>query len=149
MPSNAVPILVTPTVQKIRYHYPFAIPAFVAAFALLVLSVVGLVLAILGRGVERMRIHLRRVSPGRIFTAFLYPEEDVAAKFMLKSKEWSTRMSAKVVDLSSDVEKPAMPVPSVKDVPPKVDLNVTESEHHGDREGEPVARNEDGNGQVQ
>jgi hypothetical protein len=120
----------------------------VAAFALLVLSVTGFVLAIWGRGVERMRIHLRRVSPGRIFTAFLYPEEDLAATFMLKSKEWSTRIGAKVVDISGDVEKPAVAVTAVTDMPPKAGLNVIESEHHG-HERKHVAGNKDGNSHVQ
>jgi len=101
-PSNLVPILVTPTVPKIKYHYPFAIPAFIAAFALLALSVAGIVLGVKGRRIERMRIHLRRVSPGRIFTAFLYPEPGVDT-FILTSKEWSKEMSAKLIDLSSDV----------------------------------------------
>ncbi len=153
--SNLVPMLVTPTIQKIKYRYPFAIPAFIAAFVLLVLSVAALVLRIRGQTIEKLRIHLRRVSPGRIFTAFIYPEENgatLSSVFLFTSKEWSQRMGAKVVDLSSDgdVEKPAVADPAEKtDLPPKPALNVTESEHGNSEnfEREPAAENEgDSNG---
>jgi len=82
-PSNLVTILVTPTVPKIKCHYSFAIPAFIAAFALLALA--GIVLGVKGRRIERTRIHLRRVSPGRIFTAPPYPEPGVDT-FILTGK---------------------------------------------------------------
>lgn len=123
--TNVAPIQVTPIVQKIRYHYPFAIPAFIAAFALLALSVTGLVLAILGKRIGRLRHHLWRVSPGRIFTAFMNPESDT---FMLESKEWSEKMGAEVVDLSSNGPKPASASKPTMNLPAKVDHDVTESE---------------------
>jgi len=123
--TNIAPIQVTPIVQKIRYHYPFAIPAFIVAFALLMLSVAGLVLAILGKRIERLRSHLWKVSPGRIFTAFMYPESD---PFMLKSKEWSEKMGAQVVDLSSNVAKPAEASKPTLDLQGKIEHDVTESQ---------------------
>lgn len=123
--TNVAPIQVTPMVQKIRYHYPFAIPAFIAAFVLLALSVAGLVLAVLGKRIERLRHHLGRVSPGRIFTAFMNPESDI---FVLKSGEWSEKMGAEVVDLSSNGVKPTVASKPTMDLQPKVDHDVTESE---------------------
>ncbi|KAE9366335.1 hypothetical protein N431DRAFT_386647 [Stipitochalara longipes BDJ] len=127
--TSVVPIQVTPIVQKIRYHYPFAIPAFIAAFILLALSVGGIVLAVLGKRMERLRVHLWRVSPGRIFTAFLYPEGDT---FMLKSKEWSEKKGALLVDLSSDVVKPASALKPIMVVQAKPEPDVTESERLDD-----------------
>jgi hypothetical protein len=124
--ANVVPIQVTPTIQKIKYHWPFAIPVFIVAFSLLILSVVGVVLAILGKGISILRVHLRHVSPGRIFTTFLYPEPDA---FKLKGKEWSERLGTKVVDLSGDISKVAKAIPPETNLPPKTNLKITESEH--------------------
>jgi len=114
---------------------------FIAIFALLALSVVGIILGAKGRRIERLRIHLRRVSPGRIFTTFLYSETD-ADTFMLTSEEWSEELGDKVVDLSCDVSKPEEPVAAVMDLPPKIPLSATESEQLDG--GEPLAENEVG-----
>jgi hypothetical protein len=65
----------------------------------------------------------------------MYPEEDgstLNSVLLLTSKEWSQRLGAKVVNLSSDgdFEKPVMVDPMEKMDPlPKPVLNVTESEH--------------------
>jgi hypothetical protein len=131
--TNIVPIVTTPTVQKIKYHWPFAIPALAAAFLLFVLSIVGIVLALSGKRIERLRAHLWRVSPGRIFTAFLYPEPDT---FMLKSKEWSERMGAQIVDLSKEGEKASGTVMAGTHLPAKTDHHVTESEQVDEEEAE-------------
>jgi hypothetical protein len=137
--ANVVSIQVTPMVQKIRYRYLFAVPAFIAAFTLLVLSVAGVVLAVLGKRIERLKVHLWQVSPGRILTAFLYPQPDT---FMLKSKEWSDRMGTKVVDLSGDVDKPAVAGPAETDLQLKANLNVTESEHVDEGDTPAAAEND-------
>jgi hypothetical protein len=149
-PSNLVPMLVTPTVQKIKYRYPFAILAFRAAFALFMLSVAALVLRIRGQMMEKLRIHLRRVSLGRIFTVFMHLGDGAAfsSTFSPTSKEWSQRMGAKLVDLSGDgqVKKPAVADPAEKtDMPPKPALNFTESEYDDSEhldDGEPTVENE-------
>src|SRR4051812_18589122 len=123
--SNVVPMKVTPMVQKIRYHLPFAIPAFILAFCLLTLSLAALILAILGNGTSKLSLHLRHLSPGRIFTSFLYPEADA---FDMKSKDWSQRMGAKVVDFSRHGSVPPEGMTVNVNLPPKTDVIVTDSE---------------------
>lgn len=124
--DGGVGIEVTPIVLKIKYRYLFAIPAFIAAFVLLALSVVGLVLAMWGKGTKRLGLHLRRVSPGRIFTAFLYPHQN---PFQLGSKAWSQHLGVQVVDPSGEVFNTSEVMPPKPDLSPKPEDIVTESEH--------------------
>ena len=97
---NLVPILVTPTHSVIRYRWAFAIPAFITAFCLLVFTVVAVVTILChSHSLSNMRAHLNQLSPGRIFTTFLYPE---AGPPTVSAKEWSKNMGKKIIDLSRD-----------------------------------------------
>lgn len=95
---NLVPILVTPTVMSIRYHWPFAIPALIVAVALLLMSFFALTTLIFKRhNFSTMRRRINNISPGRIYTAMLYPEQ---GGIQGGSKEWNRHMGSKMVDLS-------------------------------------------------
>lgn len=103
--QNDVPILVTPLTSKIRYHYPFAIPALAAALMLFLITLLALVTACFtGGGIARMRLHLQQASPGRIYTTFLYPKPD---GLTMRSKDWSMQFGEKIVDLSGHFPKEA------------------------------------------
>lgn len=119
--QNLVPLLVTPTVSKIQYHYPFAIPALLTALMLVLISLIALAtMCFSGAGIGRMRLHLQQLSPGRIYTTFLYPG---SGGLTMGTKEWRTRYGKKVVDLSGEF-------PAAADVllPLEKGASVTEQE---------------------
>ena len=98
--KNLVAVRVTPIVLKIRYHYPFAIPALAAALMLVVITLLAFVTACFrGMGIGRIRLHLQQISPGRICTTFLYPSTD---GMTMSSKNWSKNLGKKVLDLSGE-----------------------------------------------
>ncbi|KAN0101502.1 hypothetical protein V8E51_012012 [Hyaloscypha variabilis] len=73
--ENILPILVTPTASEIKYHWPYAIPAFLASLIILLITIVAVITLLFGHNsIARLRLHLQRLSPGRIFTTFLIPE---------------------------------------------------------------------------
>jgi len=97
--QNDVSISVTPFTQKVRYHYPFAIPALIV---ILLLALITLFMAItacisLGGNISRLRLHLKQGAAGRIYTAFLYAGPAVLT---MKSKDWSRQLGKKIIDLS-------------------------------------------------
>ncbi|KAL2062708.1 hypothetical protein VTL71DRAFT_5780 [Oculimacula yallundae] len=125
--KNLVALPVTPTERKIRYRWPFAIPAFIVALMLILMSIAGVFTLIFGHGsLDKMRAHLYQGSTGRIFTTFLYPEQ---GGLRVKSKDWSKRMGTEVVDLSGDYPVGAAPMQR----PEKYDGSVSGA---GSAEGE-------------
>ncbi|OCK73509.1 hypothetical protein K432DRAFT_430554 [Lepidopterella palustris CBS 459.81] len=98
--ENQVALPVTPTVSKIQYHYPFAIPALAAALILVVITLLAFVTVCLGGlGIGRMRLHLQQISPGRVYTTFMYRGPD---GLTMNSKDWSKQFGKKMVDLSGE-----------------------------------------------
>ncbi|PVH77956.1 hypothetical protein DL98DRAFT_636645 [Cadophora sp. DSE1049] len=98
--QNLVALPVRPTERRIRYRWPFAIPAFIVALMLIIMTLAGIVTLIFGHGsIAKMRAHLHQSSTGRIFTTFLYPEQ---GGLRVNSGDWSKRMGTTVVDLSGD-----------------------------------------------
>lgn len=98
--QNAVSIPVTPTLLKIRYHYPFGIPAFLSALGILLATVVAFIVLLFGRGgISKMRDNLHHTSPGRIFTTFLHPKP---GGMITGSREWTRQLGKRGVDLSGD-----------------------------------------------
>ncbi|KAL5315720.1 hypothetical protein ACEPPN_016590 [Leptodophora sp. 'Broadleaf-Isolate-01'] len=105
---NLVALPVTPTERKIRYRWPFAIPALIVALFLMVMSIAGILTLIFGHGsLSKMRAHLYQSSTGRIFTTFLHPEQ---GGLRIRSKDWSKRMGTAIVDLSGDYPMGAGPM---------------------------------------
>jgi hypothetical protein len=96
--ENVVPLFVTPKVSKVKYRWPFAIPALVAAVGLCFVTLLAILVVLSGRGsFKRLALHLKQVSPGRIYTTFLYAEPEAMAA---KSKDWNRKMGKVMVDLS-------------------------------------------------
>jgi hypothetical protein len=103
-PNDAVLIPVQPIVRKIKYHYLFAIPAFILAGMLLFVSFIALLCLIFTRSnLTTMRRHLHQSSTGRILTVFLCPEQ---CDMRTRSKAWSEEIGIKEIDLSG--ERPAL-----------------------------------------
>lgn len=107
-PSNAatkslIPVLVTPTTLSIRYHWPFAIPAFIVALLLLAITIITLITLVGYRyNLATVRQHINNVTPGRIYIAMLYPEQ---GDMRGKSKMWGRQVGDKMVDLSGKYPK--------------------------------------------
>lgn len=98
--GQVVKITVHPIARKIKYHIPFAIPAFVLAFALLGISISTIVSMFLGNastGTLRKRLH--QSSPGRLLVRSLAPIETI---WTMSSKEWSREFGYFEVDLSEE-----------------------------------------------
>ncbi|RDW63674.1 hypothetical protein BP6252_11219 [Coleophoma cylindrospora] len=118
--TNLVVLPVNPIVSKIRYHYLFAIPALLAALLLVLITLLALVTACMrGAGIGRMRVHLNSLSPGRIYTTFLYPSAD---GIKMSTKDWGKQLGTKTVDLSAGS-------PMFADAKP-LEENKIESSHH-------------------
>jgi hypothetical protein len=118
---NLVPLQVTPTVSRIKYHWPFAIPALLAALLLVIITLLAfLTVCLRGAGIVRMQRHLKQISPGRIFTTFLYPEHGGST---IRSRDWSRQLGKRMIDLSG-----AYPMAGemMEMVPPEKGVRVTE-----------------------
>ena len=99
--GNTVQILVTPSVSKVKIHYLFAIPAFLASLGLLLVLMAAIVSWVLGRkNLDRMRLHFQQLSPGRIFTTFLYKDH---GGMTATPRDWSKRMGDTMIDLSGQI----------------------------------------------
>lgn len=123
-PQNLVALPVTPTISTIRYHYLFAIPALAAAIMLVLITLIAFIMACLsGTGIARMRLHLQQVSPGRIYTTFLYPGPGVMT---MGTREWGKHLGNKVIDLSEKFPIADDEMPS-----PGKEISVTEHERSG------------------
>ena len=102
-PSNAaarnqVPIQVTAAAMRVRYHWLFAIPAFIVAATLLPITIIGIITLVLKRHTfSATRHHINSTSPGRIYTSVLYSEQ---AGIQGTTSEWSRHMGSKTVDLA-------------------------------------------------
>jgi hypothetical protein len=46
-------------------------------------------------GIPKTRLHFQQLSPGRIFTTFLYPEDGMT----IRAKDWSKQMGGRMIDL--------------------------------------------------
>lgn len=93
--STTVPITVYN--RRIRYHWPFAIPAFLSLFLFAAVLFAALVSFLSGRGVPaRVRHYLFHLSSGRLLGAMQYPGD---CDRRAPTKEWIARVGSKPSDL--------------------------------------------------
>jgi hypothetical protein len=105
--GSAVTQSVTPTVSRVRYHYPYAIPAFLACLLLALITLFGMGTALLfshGKPIAQMRLHLQQIAPGRIYTAFLLPGQ---GSMTMKARDWVAHWGSVTLDLSGDFPRTA------------------------------------------
>jgi hypothetical protein len=149
--ENIIPISVIPTVSRVEYNWPYAVPALLAALLLLLINI-GIIITMLfgNNSIAKLRLHLQRLAPGRIFTTFLYPEEHNG--MIMSSKQWAETAGKTAVDLSGEcpshvgvgivAESGKLSVVS-ENKPSGPTHHLDEVEEHGDEEG-----NDQGNGQT-
>jgi hypothetical protein len=131
--QNLVALTVTPTVSKIKYRWPFAIPALLAAFGLLLFTALaGFTMLCRRHNISRLRLHLNQLSPGRIFTTFLFSEPGVKN---LNAEDWNKRFGKQMVDLSgehhSDADNGIVPEKQSA----AIDSQTVSDEHSGEGQG--------------
>jgi hypothetical protein len=86
--QNIIPISVTPTISRVKYHWPYAVPALLAALFLFLITITVIITVLFGHNdIARLRLHLQMLAPGRIFTTLLNPEEHNG--MTMKSKQWA------------------------------------------------------------
>lgn len=96
--SFRAPVL--PIAMTVRYHWQFGVPALITATILLAIGVS--ILALLctgGLGIKKLWERIHRLSPGRIFTVYLFQEE---TSFALPAKEWSKRDGEKQINVAGE-----------------------------------------------
>jgi hypothetical protein len=129
--ANIVPIQVTPTVSRIKYHWPYGIPAFIAALILLIITIVAIITVLFGHNsIARLRLHLQRSSTGRIFTTFLFPEEPHG--MTMKSGEWAKVAGKTIIDLSGECPIAAAAVEVPEEPFGVSDNKQSASNHHSE-----------------
>ncbi|EXJ94562.1 hypothetical protein A1O1_02958 [Capronia coronata CBS 617.96] len=88
--GNSAVVPVTVYQRQIRYHWLFAIPAFLALFLFLVVLMAALVSVLSGRGLPaRVQHYLYHLSSGRLLGSIQYPDEGDS---LAPTKEWIARV---------------------------------------------------------
>jgi len=100
--KNIVDIQVEPVRKRIKYHWPFAIPAFVLAIVVILITLAALLsFTFRVADVSSMKQHLYQTSAGRIYTSFMHPEY---CDLKMGSLEWSQKFGKEVIDLGDNTE---------------------------------------------
>jgi hypothetical protein len=93
--TTTVPITVYN--RRIRYHWPFAIPAFLSLLLFVAVLLAALVSFLSGRGVPaRVRHYLFHLSSGRLLGEMQYPGD---CDRRAPTKEWISRVGSRPSDL--------------------------------------------------
>lgn len=112
-------VKVRPMERRITYQYLYGIPAFVLAVTVLALLFVMLFSMCVGRGsVAKLRLRIQQLSPGRIFTSFLYTD---ASNLTMESREWARVNGIKNVTVGTYAERSMKPTAPITVVSPLVD----------------------------
>jgi len=70
--ENQVPIMVTPTVMRIKYHYPYAIPALLTALVLFCITIAALIAVLFSHGSIREFVFTFSKYPLVVFIPLSY-----------------------------------------------------------------------------
>ena len=82
--------------RRVRYHWPYAIPAFIVLFLTTVIAIVSLVITLIGRaGTSRIRRFLNKTSQGRILITYLYGRKGETAAQVRPESRVRTRSSTR------------------------------------------------------
>lgn len=93
--QTSVPVTVYE--RRIRYHWPFAIPAFLSLSLFIAVLLAALVSTFSGRGAPaRVRHYLFHLSSGRLLGSLQYPNEGDRHG---PTNEWIARVGNKPIDL--------------------------------------------------
>ena len=95
--------MITVFKRRIRYHWPFAIPAFIVILAFLATIASAIAVCLTNRfGLGSLKAVLHKTSIGRILGGVLYPE---GASSNSKTSAWIQRVGKVEVDFSNEYPK--------------------------------------------
>jgi hypothetical protein len=78
----------------------YGIPAMLAGLLLAIISLGAMVTTCFrGVGIRRMKLHMRHISPGRIYTTFLFPGP---GGLTMGTREWGSTLGRNQIVLSGD-----------------------------------------------
>ena len=122
--ENVTPVLVSGYRRQIKYRFVFAIPAVIVLLGLILMTLAALITMIFHHhNLEVMRLHLYKLSPGRIFTTFLRPE---LGGMSVSSRQWSQSTGKTVINVAGDY-----PSTSAMAVPLQPMINLQEKPSQG------------------
>lgn len=99
---------VTPFARRVTYDILYAIPAFIFLLFILTMVATVVVSAVLGKvSVARLRRRVHQLSPGRIFTTYLFPE---TSSLTMASREWKEKHGSVLVTIDTTGTAGAMAV---------------------------------------
>jgi hypothetical protein len=100
MSGQVVPITVSPIVHRIKYHIAFAIPAFILALVLFLITISTIVLSLSSKNYRPsvVRKRLNQSATGRILTTVLYPEK---SNLHMNSASWVSENGSTAIDLGN------------------------------------------------
>ncbi|RYP09063.1 hypothetical protein DL765_008585 [Monosporascus sp. GIB2] len=88
-------IMIRPYGKRVTFNLLFGIPAFILAGAIAALIFIALICTCFGgASLTRMRLRVKQVSIGRVFTTFLYPH---TSNLTMTSSEWRRSNGEKTV----------------------------------------------------
>ena len=97
--DEVVPVYISPFEHRITYNLFYGIPAFILLLFMAVVGFITVVLSWSGKtSVARLRYRIQQLSPGRIYTTYLFPQE---SSLTMASMEWRERNGSRVVKLGS------------------------------------------------
>lgn len=118
-PGDAADIRIRPIEHRITYNYLFGIPAFILALFLIAILAVMFLSVCFGKvTLAKLRLRLQQLSPGRIFTTFLYPD---TSNLTMRSKEWAKGNGDKTVTVGAYAERSMDAMHSITSVSPLVE----------------------------
>ncbi|KJZ73806.1 hypothetical protein HIM_06699 [Hirsutella minnesotensis 3608] len=96
---KVVPINIRPVAQSITYKIPYGIPAFLLLLLIAIMSIASIIATCFGKAsIARLRRRIQQMSPGRIYTTYLYPEQ---SSLVMPSKEWVKKNGHRLIKLTS------------------------------------------------
>ncbi|KAI2844525.1 hypothetical protein CBS12448_9909 [Aspergillus niger] len=105
---GGVSVPVTLWSRNIKYHIPYAIPAFIVLALSIALAGFTICLLILRRtGLGQMRSYLARTSPGRILGSALHPDQ---AGVLASTKTWIQQVGVRKATLPGQKEDGTIPL---------------------------------------
>ncbi|KAI3022493.1 hypothetical protein CBS147347_7388 [Aspergillus niger] len=105
---GGVSVPVTLWSRNIKYHIPYAIPAFIVLALSIALAGFTICLLILRRtGLGQMRSYLARTSPGRILGSALHPDQ---AGVLASTKTWIQQVGVRKATLPGKKEDGTIPL---------------------------------------
>jgi hypothetical protein len=91
--------------RRVRYHLPYAIPAFIVLAIFASVFCISFIFAILGQaGPSRMKMLLNKTSVGRVITLLLHPVELAAGA---PTKVWADKLGRISIDYTGDIPRSA------------------------------------------